>query len=254
VPKVLACYKWVVDGADVRVKKDLSVEMMSESKISDYDRNAIEAAVRAAKTIGGEAVGLSFGTGKCNLSAKSALSRGLKETYWINAPEAASADGKITADALAAAIRQIGDVMLVICADGASDTLARQTAPRIGGVLDWPVVTALCEMKIEGNTLTVVKKLEDTRDTVQVELPAVVSILPEVNPAPLPGLGAIMSAAKKKTTEIKGETLGIAFTTNTKVEEIKGYAMNRKNTLFKEGQLADQVKALALALRKEGAL
>jgi len=252
MPKVLACYKWVVDGADVTVKKDLSVEKRFESKISDYDRNAIEAAVVAAKAMGCEAIGLTFGTERSKLSAKPALSRGLKEAYWINAPEAATADGKITADALAAAIRKIGDVSLVICSDGASDTLARQTAPRIGALLDWPVVTAVTKLTIEGNRMTATRKLEDCLEIVNVEFPVVVSVLPDINPAPLPGLAAIMGSAKKKTTEIKGEELGIAFSTNTEVTEVKGYAMDRKNILFKEGEMADKVRELANVLKKEG--
>jgi hypothetical protein len=40
----------------------------------------------------------------------------------------------------------------------------------------------------------------------------------------------------------------------TKMTAMKGYAMNRKNIILNEGEAADQVKALAAVLRKEGVL
>lgn len=252
--KIVACYKWVIDDAELKIKKDLSVEKPAESKLSDYDRNIIEAAVRAAKTCGGEAVGLTYGSAQSKVANKHALSRGLKESYWIGSDTAVTADNKVIADALAAAIGKMEDVSLVICSDGAGDTLSRQTAPRIGGLLDWPVVTAVVELKMEGDTLVATKKLEDCREIVKVPLPAVISVLPEINPAPLPGLAAIMGASKKKTEEVKAEELGVEFTSNSAVTGIIGYAMDRKNIVQKDGDVADMVKELAVALKKEGVL
>src|SRR5690606_6347101 len=45
--KIVACYKWVLDESDIRINSDLSVDFSkAKGKISDYDRNAIEAAVK----------------------------------------------------------------------------------------------------------------------------------------------------------------------------------------------------------------
>lgn len=255
MPNVIACYKWVADEADIKINTDLSVDTSkAKGKISDYDRQAIEAAVQAQAALGGKAVGLTFGTAKAKQSLKDALSRGLEEAYYINTEEAAQADGATTAKALAAAIQKIEAVGLIICAEGASDTYARQTGPRIGALLDLPVVTSVCKLSIEGSTLTAVRKLEDCLQTVKVQLPAVVAVLPEINHPPIPGLRAVMSAGKKPVTEFKGEDLGINLTSKSKVTGVKGYVMNRKNILFKEGEAADQVNGLVTALRKEGVL
>lgn len=249
---IVACYKWVADEADIKINPDLTVDIKRvKGKISDYDKNAIEAAVQAAGELGGKTVSLTFGNAKSKPSLKDVLSRGPEEGYWINAEEADTADGSVTAKALAAALNKIGDFSLVICAEGASDTYARQTAPRIGAILDIPVVTSVSRMEIEGNTLTAVRKLDDCLETVKLEMPAVIAVLPEINTPTIPGLKAVMAAGKKPVTEFKAADLGIDFTPRTKVTDVKGYAMNRKNIILSEGEAADKVKELAAALRKE---
>ena len=253
--KVVACYKWVADEADIKIKSDLTVDVTkAKGKISDYDKNAIEAAVQSAKSLGGKSVGLTFGTSKAKESLKDALSRGLEEACWINAAEAETADGCVTAKALAAAVKKIGDVGLVFCAEGASDTYARQTAPRIGAILDWPVITSVAEMKIEGNTVTAVRRLEKCSETMKAEMPVVVAVLPEANTPTVPGLKAVMAAGKKPVTELKTSDLAVDLTPKRKVNSVKGFAMDRKNIIFGDGDAAAKAKELALALRKEGIL
>lgn len=92
--KIIACYKWVADEADIKINADLSVDIKkAKGKISDYDKNAIEAAVQTASALGGQAVTLTFGTATAKQSLKDALSRGPEEGYWINAEAAGEADG-----------------------------------------------------------------------------------------------------------------------------------------------------------------
>lgn len=253
--KTIVCYKWVLDEADIRIRPDLSIDLgQAKGKISDYDRNAIEAAVQVAGTRGGQAIGVTFGNDNAKTSLKDALSRGLEECYWIRGKEAAHADGALTAKVLAAAIKKVDEVSLIICAEGASDTYARQTAPRIGACLDWPVITSVRKMDFAGNTLTAERKLDDCVETVSVELPAVVAVLPEINQTPIPGLKAVLAAGKKPVHEVKFEDLGLDLAPKTEVAAVKGFMMNRKNIILSEGDAAEKVAQLADFLRKEGVL
>ena len=252
---IVACYKWVIDEADIKVNSDLSVNLHhGKGKISDYDKNAIEAAVNAAAALEGKAVGLTFGNSGAKPSLKDALSRGLEEGYFVNSEKSASADGRMTAMALAAAIKKIEDVALVICAEGASDTYARQTAPRLGALLDFPVITSVNNIEIKGNTLIAVRKLDDCMETVKVELPAVIAVLPEINHPPIPGLKAVMNAGKKKVTEFSDADLGVELSSRNQVLDVKAYVMNRKNIIFNDGDVGEQVKSLVTALKKEGVI
>ncbi len=254
VSRIVACYKWVAEEADIRINADLSVDLSkAKGKISDYDRNAIEAAVQAAEALGGKAVSLTFGTQKAKASLKDVLSRGPEEGCWVNGEEADNADSSVTARALAAAIKKIEDVSLIICAEGASDTYARQIGPRIGAILNLPVITSVAKMTFVGETLQAVRKLDDCLQTVEVELPAVVAVLPEINSAPIPGLKAVMAAGKKPVTEYKSADLGVDLTPKTQVTAFKGYVMQRKNIIL-SGDVGENVAALVAALRKEGVL
>lgn len=251
--RIVACYKWVMDEAEFRINADSSVDTSkAKGKISDYDKHAIEAAVQAADSLGGKPVGLTFGDPKSKASLKDALSRGLEEGYWATAAEGETPDGAVTARVLAAAIKKINDISLVICAEGASDTYARQTAPRVGAILDLPVVTSVSKISFEGGLLIAERKLDDCIETVKVEMPAVISVLPEANRPDIPGLKAVLAAGKKPVTEFKSTDLGVDLTPRTRVTSAQGYIMNRKNVIFKDGDATDKVRDLVAALRKDG--
>ncbi len=126
-----------------------------------------------------------------------------------------------------------------------------------GRLLDLPVVSFVKEMKIEGNRLTAVRKLEDSLEEVEVELPAVVTVLPEINPAPIPGLKAVLDGGKKPVTEFKVQDLELEdgdTERKTEVVSFKGCSMSRKKVLINEGDAKEKVNALVAALKKEGVL
>jgi electron transfer flavoprotein beta subunit len=256
--KIIACYKWVKSEEDLRINPDMSVDLSrAKGKISEYDRNAIETARLVAANTGGEAMGLTFGAGDSKPSLKDALARGLKQVCWVNDEVAENADGFVTARVLSAAIRKIDDYSLIICSEGAADTYAHEIGPRIGAILDIPVVSYVGEMTITGNKLTAVRRLENSTETVEVDLPALVTVLPEINPAPIPGLKAVLEAARKPVEEWHIADLGIPHSDTvrkTKVTSLKGYAMTRKNIMFQEGGPEEKVNALMEALKKEGVL
>ena len=75
--KVLVCYKWVVDEADIKVQagsRQLNFEK-TVYKINEYDRNALEAGTQLAEEQGAEVTALSVGTSQVKASLKDVLSR-----------------------------------------------------------------------------------------------------------------------------------------------------------------------------------
>lgn len=253
--KVVACYKWVADEADLRVDSDGAVDLSHAAcKISDFDRSAIEAAVSVANDLGDTAVTLSYGTENVAKSLKDALSRGPEEGFWIADELAPEADGRATALALAAGVQEIGDVSVVVCAEGASDTYAREIAPRLGAVLDWPVVTSVVAIEVEGGKLICTRKLADVMQKVAVEAPCVISVMPEGFEPTVPGLKALMQAGRKPSTRLEASDLGIDSAPMIEKEPLQGFVMSRKNLLIAEEDMAVAVRELVSALRKEGVL
>jgi len=256
---IISCYKWVYDEEDIKINPaDLSVDRSkAKSKISEYDRNAIAVAVTMGEARGDKVIALTFGNAGAKQSLKDALSRGPAEAYWVNDSLAETADGYVTANILAAAIKNIGDYSLVVCAEGAADTYAHQVGPRIGALLNIPVISCVSSIKVEGNQITATRKLEDTKETVKAQLPVVITVLPEIMEAPIPGLKAVMNAGKKPNTELKIAELGLDqndLTPKAGSKDLRGYASNRKNVIFTEGDTVSKVNELLASLKKEGVL
>jgi electron transfer flavoprotein beta subunit len=247
VQNTVACYKWVADEADIRVHPDLSVDLSrAAGRISEYDKHAIELAVQLAGNSGGQAVGLTFGAEPVRKSLKDALSRGLDEALWIKAPEQATVDAVVTARALAAGVKSLDGVGVIVCAEGSGDSYARQTAPRLAALLGLPVVTSVCEATFVDGVLRATRRLEDSLETVAVALPVVVAVLPQINRPAIPGLKAVMAAGRKPVTEKTAEELGVDLAPKSEITSMKGFAQARKNVLV------ESVADLVAALKKEG--
>lgn len=251
---VIVCYKRVIDEADIQLNSDMTIDLTKANrKISAYDLNAIEYGSQTAKLLGGKSIGLTFGAGtEIKATCKDAMSRGLDESLYVNADTAKGNDGLVTGEMLAAAIRQTEDTVLIICGEGANDTYARQVPSRIGAILDWPVVTAVASVELEESVAVMTRKLENTVEKVRVSLPVVISVLPEIALAPVPGLRAIMAAGKKPVTELEACQL-VSMESGVTELSAKGYKMDRKNILL-DGGIENQVKSLVAALKKEGVL
>lgn len=250
--KVLVCYKWVLDEADIRVSGDLSVDLSkAKHKISDYDKNTIESGCRAASAMGAVTIGVSCGGAETRKSFGDALARGLDEGVWVDTGDA-QLTGVQTGRLLAAAVRSVDEAAVVLCSEGSSDEYARQTGPRLGALLDWPVISSVISYEINGNILTATRKLEDCMQTVKVELPAVLCVLPEAAPAPIPGLKQVMAAKKKPVVEYTPEALGVDTAAPVSTRGIRGYVSERKNIIITGDTKEQAVAALVDALRKEG--
>src|SRR5665647_713114 len=176
--------------------------------------------------MGGELVGLTFGGPDARTGLKDALSRGVDRAVHVVADEGTRADGHVTAHVLAAQVRRLDDVDLVVCTEGASDTYAHETGPRLGELLGWPVVTNVRELTVEGRTLRAVRVVGVDLETVEADLPALVTVVPEVAPAPIPGLRSVLGAAKKPSEQVPVADLGLpaaAVTARTTVTSFLGY-------------------------------
>ncbi len=252
---IVACYKWVLDEEDLVINPDRSIDVShARGKISEFDKSAIEATMQVAAQTGDATATLTFGTPDVRKSLKDALSRGPATGYWVGDAAACDADALVTSQVLASAIRTIDGTSLVICAEGASDTYARQIAPRVGALLDWPTVTSVIEMKVEGDSITATRKLDGCLETVTVNRPCVIAVLPAGYEPPIPGLKAVLSAGKKPLHELGIAELGCDPAPAAKVLSSQGFIANRRNVIFVDGDASDKVTSLVSALKKEGML
>ncbi len=257
MPKILVCYKWVLDEQDIRINpNDLSLDCSrAKGKISDFDRNAIEEAILLVEKHGGTVEALTFGSPAARQSLKDTLSRGPSKIYWVGDVLAERADGCVTAAVLAAAIRKIGPFDLIICGEGSSDCYNQQIPPRIAALLDVPAVTYVQQLSLDGSDFKATRKLTDCTEEASFGAPAVISVLGEINKPRIPSLKQVLAAAKKPSVELKLADLGLTpqeLTPKVTSKSVKGFVMDRKHIIFKESSAAENVAKLVASLANEG--
>lgn len=258
MPKMLVCYKWVLDEQDIKIKAgDQSLDASrAKYKISDYDKNALEEATQLVEKQGGSVDALTFGTAATvKQSIKDVLSRGADKVTWIGDEAAEKADAFVTANVIAAAIRKLGQFDVILCGEGSSDAYNQQLVPRLSVLLGIPAVTFVQGLSVEDGRVVATRKLGDCTEVVEIQGPAIISVLPEINKPRIPSLKQVMAAAKKPSAEMKVADLElVAADLQPKVLRlsVKGYVMSRKNVIFKDANQADNVAKLVASLAQEG--
>lgn len=256
----IVCFKWVASDQDLRTDPNTHLLDTSRARreISPYDRNTIECARRIAQTRSGDGadlLGITVGD-ITPVGLKEALARGLDSTLQVTLPPATDVDGRVTSRVLARAVAGVDGADLVITTEGSADSYAHETAPRLAEELGWPVVTNVSSIEVEGTTLHATRLLDHTLEHVTCALPAVVSVVPEIAPAPIPGLKSVMGAAKKPKKTVTAEELGLTpedLSPRTHTVRTTGYVTQRRN-IRHEGTPAEIAESLVRALEQDGIL
>lgn len=193
--------KVLADDQDIVVAADRSLDDSKAHRIvSTYDLNAIEAAVQLASAHeDSKVVCVSVADAKADDSKlkKGILARGVDELVMIADDACADLDAHATAAMLARLVDGLDAADLIVCGDGSADNYAQQVDVQLADALDLPVVTAVSAVSVEGAVATCDRMLETQLQTVQVDLPAVISVVPDIALPRIPGMKDILAAGKK---------------------------------------------------------
>jgi electron transfer flavoprotein beta subunit len=256
--KIAVCYKWVLNDADIRVNdktRDLDLEK-SKPQINEYDRNGLATGVKLKEAAGVELLGITCGA-DTEPSSKDALSRGPDVVYYLSDPALAQADSAATAKVLAAMIRSLGDIDVVICSECSSDEYSQQVGPRLAALLGYASVSYVSAVEVNGDVLTLDRKLEEGTETVTVKGPVVIAVSPDVCEAPIPSVKQILGAKKKPANPLTLAGIGLsAVKPLVAVQSVKAPLSSRKSVnMMADGEsVADAVAKLVKQLSVEGAL
>ena len=109
----------------------------------------------------------------------------------------ADLDAHATAAMLARLVDGLDAADLIVCGDGSADNYAQQVDVQLADALGLPVVTAVSAVSVEGAVATCDRMLETQLQTVQVDLPAMISVVPDIALPRIPGMKDILAAGKK---------------------------------------------------------
>jgi len=196
---ILVCIKQVPDTTEVKINPETGTLMREgvPSIINPFDMYAIEEALRLKEKFGGKVTVLTMGPPQAKEALKEAISYGVDEGILISDKAFAGSDTLATSYTLSHAIKKIENYDLIICGKQAMDGDTAQVGPGIAEWLDIPFVAFVKKIEeVTNEYLRVERMMEDGYDIVELPLPALMTVVKEINIPRMPSLRGKMKALK----------------------------------------------------------
>ncbi|WDP90128.1 MAG: electron transfer flavoprotein subunit beta/FixA family protein [Desulfobacter sp.] len=253
--QIYVCVKHVPDSAaNIHILDDTSIDEDVAFLLNPYDEHAVTEAVKIkAQFAGSEIVAVTVGKPDAENTLRSAMAMGADRGILITADP--PWDAMATARALAAAIREDGEPMIVLTGKESIDAEGMQTQFRLGALLGMPVVTNAAELIVAEKSARITCELSGgmTR-TFEAGLPCVVGAGRGLNTPGYPTLPAIMKSRKKPVKEIALGSLDTGA--GTRSAEIVRFLPLTQTRSPKEitGTPAEMAEQIIKVIKKEGGL
>jgi electron transfer flavoprotein beta subunit len=199
--KIVVCIKQVPDTNEVKIDKKTNTLIRDgvPSIINPDDKAALEEAISIKDEMGGEVVALCMGPPQAEYALNEALAMGADESILLSSRAFAGSDTLATSLVLAKAIEKIKDYDLIFCGRQAIDGDTAQVGPEIAEHLDLPQVTYVQKIKeINETTASIERALEDGYEIVEIQMPAVLTSIKELNIPRYPNIGDIVEVFDNK--------------------------------------------------------
>lgn len=201
--KIFVCVKQVPGVAEVKIdpKTNTLVREGILSILNPNDRNAIEIALNLKEKYTAEVIALSMGPPQAEEILRETLAMGADKAYLLTDRAFAGADTLATSYTLALAIKKIlkesdsKEKYLVICGAQAVDGDTGQVPPELAEELEIPQVAYVLNVELKENKLIAERKFRAVEIVViETNLPALISVLNDINEPRYPSMAGIMKA------------------------------------------------------------
>jgi len=177
--------------------------------IGQYEEFALEAALKIKDTGGGKITALSLGNNFVRDVIKKSLAVGGDELILLEDEAFEGGDSWSTANALAMAIKKIGEYDIIFCGRQSSDWDAGQVGLGIAEILGIPAVTLARKVEVVDGKAQVERVIPDGYQVVEVTLPALIIVTSGLGALRYATLKGIMAAAKKQLVIWKPADIGL---------------------------------------------
>ena len=234
--KILVGCKVVPEEQDIAVNGETLELSKANPKISQFDLNALQAAVDIKEqnadanikvlSIGGKSL-------ENTKVRKDILSRGADELVVISSDKFENLLPCDTAEMFKQTASNLG-FDLIICGDGSGDLFAGQTGLRVGALLDIPAI----------NCVNKIVSVDATKIVVQREL---ICVSTDINTPAIPGMKAILAAAKKPVNVMDSN---FDLSSVVELKEVKAPKKKDRLKVIVEGDGDDKVAEFAANFKK----
>jgi len=210
---ILVCLKQVPDTPDVKIDPQTNTLVREGIKniTNPFDTYALEEGVRLKESYGGRVAAITMGPAQAEAVLREAIAAGADDAVLVSDSAFAGADTLATAYTLASAINKLGQYDLIICGRQTVDGDTGQVGPELAEMLGLPFVAYVSQIEeIDGGLMRVRRMMEDGYEVIETPLPAVITVVKEIN---VPRLPSLRGLAKAKTAVIPlwtVEALGVA--------------------------------------------
>lgn len=253
---VVVCVKHVPDTeAAVRLRADgRGIEESGLNFVLNYyDEHGVEEALRIKERLGGTVTLVTAGPARAVEGLRAGLAMGADAAVHIQDAALAGLDHIGTARVLAAAIKPL-PCDLVLCGKLSTDDNAGVVGPALAEFLGLPQATAVTKLEIGdgAKAATAHREVEGAVETLDVRLPAVITVERGINEPRYPSLPGIMRAKRTAVTVRSLADLGMSTPPKAHVELLQLTPPPKRQAGRRlEGEAAAVVEQLIRALREE---
>ena len=196
---IVVLIKQVPDTTDVKIdpKTGTLIREGVPSIINPDDKHAIEEALQIREKFGGKVTVISMGPPQAMDALRESKAMGVDDNILLSDRAFAGADTWATSYTLAAAIKKVADYDLIICGRQAIDGDTAQVGPQIAECLDLPQITYVRKIEIDGKTMRVERALEDGFERIETTLPALITVIKDLNQPRYPSVRGIVEACRE---------------------------------------------------------
>ncbi len=208
---IIVCVKQVPGTNEVKINKETNTIIREgvEAIINPFDEYAIEEGVRIKEKVGGNVTVLSMGIPKVADLLRETVAVGADNAVLLSDRAFAGADSLATAYALSMGIRKIGAYDLIICGKQATDGDTAQVGPSLAEKLGIPHTTYVRKIEeITDGTVRCQRMTEDGYEVIEMPLPAVITVVKEINEPRLPSMKGKLKAKKTEVTVYTADDIG----------------------------------------------
>ena len=241
--KILVAVKRVIDyNVQIRVKEDGSGVVTDNVKMSTNppDDNAIEEAVKIKEAgKASEIIAVTVGEEKAQETVRKALAVGADRGIHVKV------DSILEPLAVSKILKKIVEKEnpdLVFMGKQAIDDDCNQTGQMLAAHLNWPQATFASKIEVKEKSLEVTREIDEGLETIEVNIPAIVTCDLRLNEPRYASLPNIMKAKKKPLEQLNASDLEVD--TKARIEQIKVEEPPKRKAGIKVASVSELVQKL----------
>jgi electron transfer flavoprotein beta subunit len=255
---IVICIKQVPGTTEIKIdpKTNTLVREGVKGIVNPFDTYALEEGVRLKERYGGKVTVITMGPPQADEALRETISLGADEAILLSDRAFAGSDTWATSYVLSKAIAKIANYDFIICGRQTLDGDTGQVGPELSEMLKIPFVSYVSKVEeVKDKYIRVQRMIEEGHEEIETTLPAVITVVKEINVPRLPSLRGSMKAKSAKIPVWTASDIGVETDkagipgSPTRVVKIFFPKREHKSEML-QGTLEEQVEKLAEQLEK----